>query len=97
MLDDCGASSSPPDGNAMEKLKQLFGVRKNMACLLCCCTRNLDIYFSVGLKIVKLFTYIQIKVLKPDRYTTSELHCKQGTLSSDDPDNKHGGFFYLDK
>lgn len=34
----------------MEKLKQLFGVRKNMASLLFC-SSNLDIYFPVGLRL----------------------------------------------
>lgn len=58
----------------MEKLKQLFGVRKNMASLLLRCSSNLNVYFPVGLKIVKLFTYIQIKVKSlVDRYTIFEL------------------------
>lgn len=51
--------SDEPNDNAVEKLKQLFGVRKNMAFLLLCCLGNLNMYFPVGLKIVKLFTYVQ--------------------------------------
>lgn len=43
--------SDEPNYNAMEKLKQLFGVRKNMASLLLCCLSNLDIYFPVGLRL----------------------------------------------
>lgn len=46
----------------MEKLKQLFGVRKNMAYLLFLLLEQPQCLLSSWSKIVKLFTYIQIKV-----------------------------------
>ena len=61
-------------GRMEQKLTKVFGVRKNMAIVpLRCCFSNLAVYFPVGLKIVKLFTYIQEKGIGPldrERHTT---------------------------
>ena len=53
-------------GRMEQKLTKVFGVRKNMAIVpLWCCFSNLAVYFPVGLKIVKLFTYVQEKGIGP--------------------------------
>lgn len=52
------AGVASKNDNAMEKLKQLFGVRKNMASLLFCCSSNLDIFtFQLVLDCQTIYLY----------------------------------------